>query len=46
VYGDGGRDLDGDDVPDVVVGDPYDSRGAKEAGAVFVYSGSDLVPLL
>ncbi len=38
---DGGRDVDGDGVPDVVVGAPRDDDGAADAGRVSVLSGQD-----
>ena len=36
---DGGEDADGDGVPDVVVGAPYEDSGGSRAGAVYVVSG-------
>ncbi len=35
-------DGDGDGVPDLVAGAPYDDAGASDAGAVIVYSGARL----
>ena len=36
---DGPGDLDGDGIPDVLLGSQYDDRGAVDAGAVFVFLG-------
>ncbi len=38
----GGVDLDGDDVPDFVVGAPSDAEHGTETGKVYVLSGADL----
>jgi hypothetical protein len=37
-----GGDWDGDGVADLLVGAPRDSSRARDAGAVYVYSGADL----
>lgn len=36
----GGHDLDGDGVPDLIVGDDRDGEGGQSAGAVWVFSGA------
>jgi hypothetical protein len=38
----GGGDLDGDDIPDVVIGAPFDNEGGEYAGKVYVVPGGDL----
>ncbi len=38
----GGHDLDGDAVPDLVVGAPYNHAGGSYAGRVYVVSGADV----
>ena len=43
---DGGRDVDGDGVPDYVVGEPYGDSSNTDGGSVHVYSGSSGAELL
>jgi hypothetical protein len=38
----GGRDLDGDSVPDLVVGAPYEDGNGTSSGAVYLFSGTEL----
>lgn len=42
---DGGRDVDGDGVPDLIVGAPDSSRNAAGAGRAVVLGGRDLRPI-
>jgi hypothetical protein len=37
-------DVDGDGYADLIVGAPYDDRGATDAGAVFIYRGGPTAP--
>jgi hypothetical protein len=41
----GGSDIDGDLVPDVVVGAPLDTTAGARAGAVYLFSGATGLPI-
>ncbi|MEW6747469.1 MAG: FG-GAP-like repeat-containing protein [Planctomycetota bacterium] len=41
----GGEDVDGDGVPEIVVGAPYGDTTGTDAGTVWVYSGRNGAPL-
>lgn len=43
---DGGADVDGDGVPDVLIGANENDKGGTNAGLARVYSGGDAAPLL
>ena len=38
----GGRDTDGDGVPDLLIGAPYEDSNGSSCGAVYRFSGADL----
>lgn len=38
-------DVNGDTVPDLIIGAPYNDSSGSDAGAAYVYSGSDWTPL-
>jgi FG-GAP repeat protein len=41
----GGGDIDGDTVPDLLVGAPFDSTGATTGGAIYLFSGASGAPI-